>query len=219
MTTAPRTLVVVAHPDPDSLTWTVAGRAAERLAELGGVEVADLHGEGFDPVFSPDDHRHYRSWTGAATADVVAEQARIDRAAHLVLVFPVYWWSMPAMLKGWVDRVFVNGWAFDNDPDTGISPRLGDLTIHLVAVAGADDGLYQRHGYEKSMRNQLEHGVIEYCGAVPGSTVFLHDSENRDPAVREAALDRAVAELVTSVTTPTRNRLGRITPSDPAAAG
>jgi putative NADPH-quinone reductase len=44
-------------------------------------------------------------------ADVLAEQARIDRADALVLVFPIYWWSLPGLLKGWIDRVFVNGWA------------------------------------------------------------------------------------------------------------
>ncbi|WP_447532147.1 NAD(P)H-dependent oxidoreductase, partial [Pseudomonas aeruginosa] len=44
---------------------------------------------------------------------VLVEQARIHPADTLVLVYPIYWWSMPALLKGWIVRVFSNGWAFD----------------------------------------------------------------------------------------------------------
>ncbi|WP_139980417.1 NAD(P)H-dependent oxidoreductase [Nocardioides litoris] len=193
------TLIVSAHPDPGSLTRAVADRVAQRLAQHGTVEVADLHQEGFDPVFSSTDLGHYQAWTGGAPADVVAEQERLDRATDLVLVFPVFWWSVPALVKGWIDRVFVNGWAFDNDPDTGITPRLGRLTIHLVAVAGADHALYERHRYAQSMHTQLVHGVVEYCGAVPGGVVFLHDSESRDPAVRSRALEAAVDEAAAAV--------------------
>ncbi|WP_338146380.1 NAD(P)H-dependent oxidoreductase [Streptomyces boncukensis] len=114
---------------------------------------------------------------GAYPADVVREQRRLDRATDLVLIFPVYWWSMPALLKGWIDRGFVNGWAFEVSPTSGLRPRLQALTTHLLPIAGADSGAYERHGYEKALRAQIEHGIVDYCGSRRGATEFIYESE------------------------------------------
>ncbi|MVA76630.1 flavodoxin family protein [Auraticoccus sp. F435] len=184
------TLVVVANPDPRSLTHAVARELAAALPP-GSVEVADLAEEGFDPRFTLADRRAY-SADGSLPPDVLREHRRLDRATDLVLVFPVYWWSVPALLKGWIDRVFVNGWAFDHDPGQGLRPRLGALTTHLVPVAGDDAGAYDRHGYERSLRTQLEHGVVDYCGSRRGATVFIHESERDDAAARAEEVARAV---------------------------
>lgn len=103
------TLVVVSHSDPHSLTQHVARTTADAIRNMGGdVDIADLHAENFDPRFSKDDLNLFRG-NGTPPTDVSAEQDRIDRADDLILVFPMYWWSMPALLKGWIDRVFVSG--------------------------------------------------------------------------------------------------------------
>jgi NAD(P)H dehydrogenase (quinone) len=198
MPTETHTVVVVAHPDRDSLTHHVATRVAEAVSRWGGVELVDLQREEFDPRFSLEDRRHYRAESAAVPLDVRSEQARLDRATDLVLVFPVYWWSMPAMLKGWVDRVFISGWAFEIDDEGHVVPRLGALRIHLVPVAGADRGTYERHGYETSMRTQILHGLVEYCGAALGATTFVHDSEDLSSEVREGEVARAV-DAITEV--------------------
>jgi NAD(P)H dehydrogenase (quinone) len=184
------TLIVTAHPDPDSLTHHLAARLRDALP-AGTVETADLAAEGFDPRFTLADRQTYRTGTDAL-ADVVAEQQRIDRATDLVLVFPVWWWSVPAVLKGWIDRVFVNGWAFDVDPDGGIRRALERLTVHLVPIAGDDAGVYERHGYAEALRTQVEHGIVDFCGARRGATVFVHDSETEDAEARERAVAAAV---------------------------
>lgn len=106
-------LIVVAHHHPRSLTHALAARIAEGVLRAGhSAETADLAAEGFEPRFGLADHAVHRG-QASPPADVLAEQARIDRADTLVLVYPIYWWSMPALLKGWIDRVFSNGWAFD----------------------------------------------------------------------------------------------------------
>jgi len=163
-----KTVIVTAHPEPDSLTNQIARRLASML-DPSPVEIVDLAAEGFDPRFTGADRRTYLTG-GHVTPDVIAEQRRVDGADHLVLVFPVYWWSMPAQLKGWIDRVFVNGWAFTIDPECGIRRNLGRLTIHLIPVAGDDAGVYERHGYEQALRTQIEHGIIDYCGSRRGAT-------------------------------------------------
>jgi len=79
------------------------------------VELADLHAEDFDPRWSMADIE--ADGNGAKLSDVADEQARIARADAICLVFPLFWWGMPSMLKGWIDRVWTWGWAYDQLAD------------------------------------------------------------------------------------------------------
>lgn len=188
-------LVVVSHSYPDSLTHHVARSVSDAIRTAGGtVETADLAAENFDPRFTGGDLDLFRG-KGNTPADVRAEQDRIDRADHLVLVFPMYWWSMPALLKGWIDRVFVSGWAYDLTADYGIVKKLDRLTVHLVSLAGDDADSFERHGVYDAFRTQIERGIVEYCGATVGSTTFLHET---DTSSREA-LAAEVADLASAV--------------------
>ncbi|OZD85556.1 flavodoxin family protein [Rhodococcus sp. 05-339-2] len=188
-------LVVVSHSDPDSLTHHVARSVTDAIRTAGdAVETADLAAENFDPRFADGDLDLFRG-KGNTPADVRAEQDRIDRADHLVLVFPMYWWSMPALLKGWIDRVFVSGWAYDLTADYGIVKKLDRLTIHLVSLAGDDADSFERHGVYDAFRTQIERGIVEYCGATVGSRTFLHETDTKTPD----ALAAEVAELATSL--------------------
>jgi NAD(P)H dehydrogenase (quinone) len=197
------TLVVVSHPDPHSLTHQVAHSVVEAIRSTGTtVETADLAAESFDPRFSAADLSLYRG-NGSTPSDVAEEQTRIDRAEHLVLVFPMYWWSMPALLKGWIDRVFVEGWAYEYG-DRVFVKKLDRLTVHLVVVAGDDADSFERHGVYQAVRTQIERGIIEYCGATVGSTNFLYGSDTRTreelapeiSAIGSTVADRVAAQRV-----------------------
>lgn len=187
-------LIVTAHPDPDSLTHHVARRL---VAALGAdrAEVAHLGQEGFDPVFGMADRGAYAG-DSPAPADVLAEQARLDAADHVVLVFPVWWWSMPALLKGWIDRTFIAGWAFGIDDEGRIEKRLQRLTVHLVPVSGTSRASFARHGYLSAFETQVGHGILDYCGVRRGATAFVHDSESGDRDAVSGEAERAVAEVV-----------------------
>ena len=177
-------LIVVAHHDPRSLTHSLAAQVAEGVARSGpgsSFEIADLVAEAFDPRFNAADHAVHRK-QAPPPADVAVEQARIDRADALVLVYPVYWWSMPGILKGWIDRVFSNGWAFDFSLDARLEKKLRHLRVHLVGIGGADAGTYERHGYFNAMKAQIDHGIFDYCGAHVLTSELLLDSESQDPA-------------------------------------
>ncbi|WP_137933054.1 NAD(P)H-dependent oxidoreductase [Mesorhizobium comanense] len=174
-------LIVVAHPNSNSLTHALGRRLAEGISGSGSlhtVEVADLAAEQFDPRFTAADvGAHLRRMP--VPDDVTAEQARIDRADALVLVYPVYWWSMPALLKGWIERVFANGWAYD-DAGGRLVKKLQRLPVHLVASAGADQRTYARHGYFGAMKTQIDHGIFDYCGArvVTSELLIQPDAED-----------------------------------------
>lgn len=172
-------LIVLAHPDPESLTRAVAARIGEGVRDAGhSFEVADLAAEGFDPRYGQSDHDAYRGHAPLSDA-VRAEQARIDRADAVVLVYPVYWWSMPALLKGWVDRVFANGWAYATE-DGRVVGKLQRLRVHLLGLGGADERSYLKHGYDVAMKTQIDHGIFDYCKACVVSSTLRFDTEARE---------------------------------------
>lgn len=184
-------LIVMAHPAGPPLTRSVASAILDAGTALGHTfELTDLVAEGFDPVFGPADHAAFNK-VGPTPPDVRREQQRIERADHLVLVHPVYWWSMPAVLKGWIDRVFVSGWAFEEDGGGDIVKKLGRLNVHLIALAGASAATYAKHGYHDAMRAQIDHGIFDFCGA-PVVTSELVDCQNED----HASVPSRVASLI-----------------------
>ncbi|BCG77709.1 NAD(P)H-dependent oxidoreductase [Mesorhizobium sp. 113-3-3] len=175
-------LIVVAHPNSNSFTHALGRRVAEGISKsdsLHTFEFADLAAEQFDPRFTASDIGvHLRQ--GPTSDDIAAEQARIDRADALVLVYPVYWWSMPALLKGWIERVFANGWAYDEGAEGRLVKKLQRLPVHLIASAGANQRTYARHGYFGAMKTQIDHGIFDYCGARVVTSELLIQPDAQD---------------------------------------
>ncbi|GKX61230.1 NAD(P)H-dependent oxidoreductase [Leminorella grimontii] len=185
-------LIVVSHPINTSLTHGSADAIARGIAEVNPdntSEIVDLTQEGFNPVFSAADMAAFQL-TGAIPPDVAAEQARIDSADALVLVFPVYWWSMPGIMKGWIDRVFSNGWAYEETADGNVVKKLGRLPVHLVALGAAGQRTYEKHGFSDAFNAQIAHGIFDYCGArVVTSEMLLMPELGTPEACLEAAFE------------------------------
>ena len=191
------TLVITAHPDPESLTHEVARRLTTVLGPDESA-VAHLAQEGFDPRFTASDRQNYLVQGRSDTA-VRVEQERIDAVTDLVLVFPVYWWSMPALLKGWFDRVFIGGWAFDYDENQRVVPKLQRLTTHMVPISGTSAGSFERHGDSQSFSTQIESGILDFCGVTRGVTEFIWNSEAGDDSAVSRDIDHAVASVAAAI--------------------
>lgn len=158
-------LIVTAHPVENSLSHTLAARIAARLRERGTqVEIADLHAEAFTPSMQPPDLALYHGDASALPADILREQQRVERADMLVFVFPVYWWSVPGLLKGWFDRVLTLNWAYKVAEDGKIVGNLRDVPVRLIATAGSDLKGFDKHGYSTAIQSQLIEGVFGFCG-------------------------------------------------------
>ncbi|WP_434664987.1 NAD(P)H-dependent oxidoreductase [Paraburkholderia sp. A3BS-1L] len=184
-------LIVVAHPLSNSLSHTLAERIAGSLSSKGiSPQVADIHQEQFSPAMSIEDVNHYRGY-GELPSDVAAEQARIDGADMLVVVFPVYWWSVPAVLKGWVERVFTGGWAFKTDASGRIVGNMRDIPVRLIATGAADKGSFDRHGYTQAIQTQIIEGVFGFCGLRDTQISMFYDADKAD----SRAIDRFIEEL------------------------
>ena len=128
-----RVLVVYCHPCEESYCAALRDAVCDTLRADGHeVDLLDLHAERFDPVMWADERRAYHD--AGPNLDPIRDHAeRIARAEAMIFVYPTWWFAPPAMLKGWLDRVFVPGFAFLL-PDAGHGPRPGLQHIRHLGV-------------------------------------------------------------------------------------
>lgn len=112
-------LVIVVHPLENSLCKYLAEKTTTHLKKKGyQVTVKDLYSEGFDPVLSkPERESYYQNKFDEYQVSGDIEQ--LKQAESLVLIFPTWWFSFPAILKGWFDRVWAPGHAYEHASDYG----------------------------------------------------------------------------------------------------
>ncbi|MFD7321143.1 NAD(P)H oxidoreductase [Streptomyces sp. NPDC059875] len=167
------TLLVHAHPRPDSLTAQVADLVHARLKDGGGtVDVLDLYAEGFDPVLHPADEPDWEDREKTYTPEVHAHMDRILAADDIVIVFPVWWMAPPAVLKGWIDRVWNYGFAYGRS-----RPRLASKRMLWLALMGNPLEEIEQLGLDTVLDTQLRVGVSEYCGIRDTSVRIVYGTE------------------------------------------
>lgn len=153
-----KALIVTAHPQPDSFTQALAQRFAEGVNASGhDVEIADLYGEGFDPVVSVQELEAWQE--GQISPEIRAWQERIKSSDGLVLAYPVWWGTPPAILSGWLQRVLTLGFAFQH-----IDGRtVGQLQMRAQMLVNV--GSRQREDVDlATLYLEPMLGVLGYCG-------------------------------------------------------
>ncbi|MBT1181237.1 NAD(P)H-dependent oxidoreductase [Bifidobacterium sp. CP2] len=194
-------LVITSNPEHDSLTNAVGKAFAGGFREQGGAaDVLDLYEAGFDPVYTSTDRAHYLG-LGPLPKDVASIQDRLAQADVIVLTFPVYWYTMPAMVKGLFDRVICRGFAYHADGTPG---ALAGKTVRVILLTGGTEAWYESDGIGEALDNQIRRQTfMKYCGVEDVELVYVDGLSmgDDDPAKREAAarhLDR-IRELGASL--------------------
>lgn len=191
-----RVLVVYCHPVPDSFCAALRDTAVETFRSRGDeVRLIDLHAEGFDPVMPADERRAYND--GPPSDQRLLEHgAQLKWAQAVLFVYPTWWYGLPAMLKGWLDRVWATGIAFTLPPDGGRIVSLIDNIgrIGIVTTCGAPwwwSVLIGQPGRKTILR-----GIRALC-APRTRTIYLahYDMDRSTPASRAAYLDKVRARL------------------------
>ena len=178
-------LVVVSHPRKDSLTFQVANRFVQGLAEAGhGYEILDLHGIGFDPILREMDEPDYTQENQVFSPEVETEMKRLKKHDAVAFVFPLWWWHLPAMLKGYVDRVMNNGFAYGTN-------KLPHQQILWIALSGVTEEQMQKRNYGQSIANLLNVGIADYCGVSQSRVEFIYETLESKPEHYEALLNQA----------------------------
>ena len=165
-------LVVIAHPSPESLCRTLAARAVDALRTGGNeVVVEDLYAGGFAPALTPAERASYYG-PRCDTAAVQAEVGRLRAAEGLVLCFPTWWFGFPAMLKGWFDRVWAPGVAYDHAVDLGpITPRLQGLRRVLAITSLGAPWWVDRIVMQQPVKRVLKTAILGACA--PGAEIKM----------------------------------------------
>ncbi|HEY4611053.1 MAG TPA: NAD(P)H-dependent oxidoreductase [Ilumatobacteraceae bacterium] len=128
-------VLVVAHPDPESFTHAIAATAIAGLQRAGhDVSLLDLYDEEFRPAMSLDERLAYHGDRPILDPMVERHARIVQEADALVFVYPTWWSTMPAILKGWLERVMVPGVGFVFDDKQRVRPGLTNVR-RLVGIS------------------------------------------------------------------------------------
>ncbi|PYE47841.1 NAD(P)H oxidoreductase [Paenibacillus barcinonensis] len=180
-------LVVVSHSRKDSLTFQVTDRFIQGLAAGGHqAEIVDLHEIGFDPILRAADEPDYSQDIQRFSPQIETEIKRLKKHDAIAFVFPLWWWHLPAMLKGYIDRVMNNGYAYGAN-------KLHHQQILWIALAGVTEEQMNKRSYSDSIRNLLNVGIADYCGVCNSRVEFLYNTLEAPPEHYEELLHQAYA--------------------------
>ncbi|MBV7535863.1 NAD(P)H-dependent oxidoreductase [Duganella sp. sic0402] len=159
-------LIVYAHPDPQSLNSALKDYAVQHLQAAGhAVQVSDLYAMRWKPTLEAGE---------TAGPDVLREQEKLLWADTVIFQFPLWWFSMPAIMKGWVERVYTYGFGYGvgEHSDQRWGNRYGEGTLAgkramLMVTAGGWEPHYSLRGINGPMEDVLfpiQHGMLYYPG-------------------------------------------------------
>ncbi len=203
-----RVLLVHAHPEPQSFNGALTRVAVQTLEADGhDVVVSDLYAMRFKAVADADDfcaaredpdylridreqtfaHQH-----GSLAADIVVEQGKLRAADLVILQYPMWWFGMPAILKGWADRVFTRGFAYlpGRKYDTGM---LGGKLAMVSVTTGTSADTYAPDGIDGALLDVLwpvHNGLLRYSGFDVVTPFATHMPGKQRPEQRAAELER-----------------------------
>ncbi len=210
-----KVLIVFAHPEELSLNASLRDIAINQL-EIDGheVKVSNLYKQNFKPIIDRDDFKNHTECRlkipsasskafqeNALTEDVLSEQEKLLWADAVILQFPLWWFSMPAILKGWVERVFSFGFAYGVGEHSdkkwgnryGEGVMAGKRAMLLLTIGG-----WAEHYSEFGINGQIDdllfpinHGILFY----PGFDVLPHFAIHRADRMDDETFEKTASEL------------------------
>ena len=179
-------LVILGHPDTESLCGALASAYIESATTAGSevreLQLGDLK---FDPIL----------WNGynkiqELEPDLIRAQELIKWSDHLVFVYPNWWGAMPALMKGFFDRVFLPGFAFKYREDSAFWDKLlCGRTAHLIVTMDTPPWYY-RWIYHRPGHNEMKHTILGFCGIKVAKITEFAIVKNAMPEKREKWINR-----------------------------
>lgn len=209
-------LIVYAHPEPTSFNGAMKDLAVDTLTAQGHtVEVSDLYAMGWNAVAGPADidgplsesdrfslarEQTVAVEAGTMAAEIKAEQDKVVRADMVIFQFPVWWFGMPAILKGWADRVFARGFAYlpGRKYDTGMFKGKRAM---LAATTGTSADTYAPDGIDGDILTvfwPIHNGLLRYTGfdVLPPYVAYMPGREDDATRARQLAAYKTRLESI-----------------------
>jgi NAD(P)H dehydrogenase (quinone) len=182
-------LIVLGHPSPNSYSDALANAYARGMREAGAeVELLALRDLSFDPILR-------QGFTGnqSLEPDLVRAQSDLARASHVAWFFPTWWGAPPALVRGFVDRVFLPGFAYKHRGNgNGLpDPLLKGRTSHVVTTMDSPSFWYWLY-HRCSLHASFVNATLRYVGFGPVQTTTLYSLRTLTSAGRERWLSKLV---------------------------
>jgi putative NADPH-quinone reductase len=191
-----RVLVIFAHPLEDSYAAALRDVVVETLSAGGHeIDLCDLYKETFDPVMSARERSVYRDTVHNIVA--VGEYVqRLRQAEGVIFVFPTWWYGMPAILKGYLDRVWLPGVAFEFGPQA-IRPLLTGMRLFGVITTTGAPQWFTRIYMGNPSRKVLMRGLARLLTARGAERFWLalYGMDNTTLATRKAFIEQVRARV------------------------
>ena len=188
-------LIVIAHPLKESFNHVIGSRIAARLEAADyHVHIHDLYEQAFDPVLTNEEMKRKFS----LDADIQIHYEHLEASDILIFVHPDWWGSPPAILKGWIDRVFTPGVAYDYEgAEFMIKDKIPLLTEKKAGVFITSN----QESYDTSLENLChfwQRQVLQFCGIRDPICEIFNDIRHSTFAQRQQWLDK-IEQLVMDV--------------------
>lgn len=209
-----KVLIVYAHPERRSFNAAMKNLAVEVLRGAGHeVQVSDLYAMKFEPVGGPIDFsaledpstfRYQREQIHATAADLFvpelkAEMDKLAWADFVIFQFPLWWFSLPAILKGWVDRVFAMGFSYDisRSYETGVFRGKRAMLSFTTGGPAARYGPAGKNGSIDELLRHVQYGMLYFIGMDVLPPFIAYGASRAAPEQRAAYLEAYRERLLT----------------------
>jgi NAD(P)H dehydrogenase (quinone) len=181
-------LIISGHPNKDSFNFALA-EAYKKGALEAGAEVKEIIIR--ELKFNPNLQSGYQKRT-ELEPDLLEAWEKIKWADHLVWVHPVWWGGLPAITKGFIDRVFLPGFAFQyRENSVWWDKLLKGKTAHIITTLD-QPSWYYRLMFSRPSVNQLKKSTLEFCGVKPVKVTFFGPVKSSNDGIRKKWLDKVV---------------------------
>lgn len=179
-------LIINGHPNPDSFNFGIA-ESYKNGAETSGAIIESITVASLN--FNPNLKFGYQKRT-ELEPDLVESWEKIKRADHLVWVHPVWWGGLPAITKGFIDRLFLPGMAFQyRENSVWWDKLLKGKTSHIITTLD-QPSWYYRFFYGRPSVNQLKKSTLEFCGIKPVKVSYIGIIKGSEEKQRKKWLEK-----------------------------
>jgi putative NADPH-quinone reductase len=189
--------VLFCHPSRESFQASILAALVDRLGRDGhAVRVVDLYAERFDPVLDAEAWRAHRQDRSHPAEDVARQVAALREADGLVLVYPTWWYGLPALLKGWFDRVWQPGVAFTIEQGVFRTHHLTRLRRFAAVTTYGSPRLFIEWIVGDPARRQLIRGLaLQFARGARSCWAPIYGVDGKPEAALAAARERAVDKV------------------------
>ena len=181
-----KVLVINGHPDKESFNYALSGAYLEGLSDTNAqvdlLNIADLD-------FKPNLQYGYRKIT-ELEPDLLEAIDKIKQADHLVWVLPMWWYGMPALMKGFIDRIFLPGFFFKYQKGNPFPKKLLKGKTARLIITADTVRWYDRWFMGSPLINQLKKGTLEFCGVKPVKVTYIAPIKDSTEAFRAKWLQK-----------------------------